>query len=290
MSGHVEPHEDLPTCGVIHDRAGACRPTVVVVNLAHDVTAGAGAVLLLHAGVADRRMWDRQRDVLAAAGLRVVRADLPGFGGTPASTEDYDEAAEVLALMDSVVGASNPFAVVGASYGGAVALALAARWPARVSALALLCPAAELLVPGADLRLLWRREAELLEAGDVDGAVALNVASWLGPDADDDARDLVADMQRRAFDLQALAGAGPVDVPSDLGSVTGRALVVAGGHDLPEFRSVAGAVAAAVPGAELVELTWAGHLPSLERPDETATLVRDFLVGAMRAPQVPRTS
>lgn len=248
-------------------------------DLAHDDTGNGTAVLLLHAGVADRRMWDRQRDVLAAAGLRVVRADLPGFGATPAATEDYDEPAEVLALMDTLVGPDAPFAVVGSSYGGAVALALAARWPARVRALVLLCPAADLLEPGPDLRLVWRREAELLEAGDVDGAVALNVATWLGPEADDDARALVAAMQRRAFDLQALAGAEPVEVPADPGSVTAATLVLAGGHDLPEFRAVARAVAAAVPGAELVEPAWAGHLPSLERPEETAVAVRDFLVG-----------
>ncbi|RPF26681.1 alpha/beta fold hydrolase [Georgenia muralis] len=250
-------------------------------DLAHDVTGTGTAVLLLHAGVADRRMWDRQRDVLVAAGLRVVRADLPGFGGTPAAAQDYDEAAEVLGLMDVAVGRGTRFAVVGASYGGSVALALAARWPERVGALVLLCPAADLLEPGPDLRLVWRREAELLQAGDVDGAVALNVATWLGPEAGDDARTLVAAMQRRAFDLQALVGAEPVKVPVDLATVTAATLVLAGGRDLPEFRAVARAVSAAVPGAELVELPWAGHLPTLERPDEAAMAVRDFLIDRM---------
>ena len=39
-------------------------------------------------------------------------------------------------------------------------------------------------------------------------------------------------------------------------------------------RATADALAAAVPHAELVPLPWAGHLPSLERPSETAELVR----------------
>ena len=59
--------------------------------LAHEV-AGSGppraagwgpALLLVHAGIADRRMWDDQMGPFADAGWTVIRADLPGFGQTP---------------------------------------------------------------------------------------------------------------------------------------------------------------------------------------------------------------
>lgn len=36
------------------------------------------AMLLLHAGIADRRMWDEHLEPLAEAGHRVVAVDLPG--------------------------------------------------------------------------------------------------------------------------------------------------------------------------------------------------------------------
>jgi len=53
--------------------------------------------------------------------------------------------------------------------------------------------------------------------------------------------------------------------------------VVTGQHDVDLFQQVAQHVAASIRRAELVELPWAGHLPSLERPEETATLVANFL-------------
>ena len=55
--------------------------------------------------------------------------------------------------------------------------------------------------------------------------------------------------------------------------------VVFGSHDIDFFADIARALAAQLPDARLVELPWAGHLPSLERPDETSALVRDAVDG-----------
>lgn len=114
-----------------------------------------------------------------------------------------------------------------------------------------------------------RRKGRLLEAGDIDGATELNVATWLGPDADDDARILVRTMQRAAFDHQLAAG----DVDDRELPVIPEVLVmpvtmIVGAHDFDFFRATARALLARLPRAELVELDWAGHLPTLERQDE----------------------
>ena len=46
--------------------------------------AGSGeTVLLIHAGIADRSMWDEHLGWLARAGFRAVAVDLPGFGEAP---------------------------------------------------------------------------------------------------------------------------------------------------------------------------------------------------------------
>ncbi|MER5713215.1 MULTISPECIES: alpha/beta fold hydrolase [unclassified Streptomyces] len=252
-------------------------------TLSHDLAGqGPSTVVLLHSGVCDRRMWDGQFSVLAEAGHRVVRCDLRGFGASPIDAP-HTHADDVRDLLDHL--GADRAAVVGSSFGGQVALEFAARHPGRVSALALLGPASPWMEPSEELRAWGGREDALLEAGHVDAAVELNVDTWLGPEADAAARALVREMQRRAFDLQLAApdDFSPVDpevTRDDLARFEAPALVAIGAHDLPDFRAVADDLAALLPGARRLDLDWAGHLPALERPDETARLLTAFLAEA----------
>ena len=248
--------------------------------LAHDVEGAGPPVLLLHAGVADRRMW---QPLLPALGhtFRVVRPDLRGFGDSPLPGETYADADDVEALLDHL--GITDAAVVGASFGGRVALELATRHPGRVSSHVLLCPAfrgIEVDDPRADA--FDEAEEQLLEAGDVDSAARLNVRTWLGPDASADAAAALQEMQRRAFEVQLAAdAAGPPPTPErlevDATTVAVPTVVVSGAHDLVTFRTVAAELASRIPGAEHVELAWAGHLPSLERPDAVLAMLLDVL-------------
>src|SRR3954447_950523 len=176
-----------------------CAP----MTLSHDVTGTGPTVLLLHSTACDRRMWDPQMPVLAGAGYRAVRCDLRGYGDTPVPDRPWNDAADVAELGDRPGG--GPLAPVGASGGGRVALEVAARWPGRVNALALLCTALAGHEPSPALRAYGERENALLEAGDVDAAVELNVQTWVGPAAGDQAREAVRRMQRRAFEVQLAA-------------------------------------------------------------------------------------
>ncbi|WP_049579992.1 alpha/beta fold hydrolase [Streptomyces sp. SBT349] len=234
------------------------------------------ALLLLHSSVCDRRMWDPQWRILLDAGFRVIRCDFRGHGDTPAADVPYRDADDVHALLDELDIAET--AVVASSFGGKVALELAARWPERVRSLALLNTASPTHEPSATLRDFDERETALIEAGDLEGAVELNVSTWLGPEADGNTRAMVRLMQRRAFEVQ-LAGEDVDALPAafDLGAITARTLAVSGAHDLPDFREIAAGLPKVVGGARHTELPWAGHLPNLERPADTARLVLDFM-------------
>ena len=245
--------------------------------LSHDVAGTGPALVLLHSTVCDRRMWDPQWPVLVEAGYRVVRCDFRGYGETPVPRGPHDDARDVLDLAGAL--GVGPVAVVGASYGGTVALKIAARWPQQVTALALVCAGMPGHEPTDALRGFWQREGELIEAGDIAGAVELNVATWLGPPASQATRERVRLMQRRAFEVQLAAPEQyeSAEVAVDLGAITAPALVVSGGKDLPDFRLIAARLAALLPGARPVELPWAGHLPTLERPQELSALLTAFL-------------
>ncbi|MFD0273500.1 alpha/beta fold hydrolase [Kitasatospora sp. NPDC127111] len=247
--------------------------------ISHDVTGSGPAVLLLHSTVCDRRMWDAQVPALVAAGRRVIRCDLRGYGETPMPDGPHNNAQDVVDLLDRL--GIERTALVGASGGGRVALELAARWPDRVTALALLCTALAGQETSSELRKFGELEDSLLEAGDIAGATDLNVDTWLGPDATPAAREAVRRMQRHAFDVQLAATEEyePVRVEFDLAAITAPTLLVSGSHDLPDFRRIADHLATRLPDARHLELPWAGHLPNLERPDAVNTLLSDFLHG-----------
>src|SRR6476620_1584979 len=156
--------------------------------LAHDDPGTGPAVLLLHSGVTDRRMWDALVPSLSHR-FRVVRPDLRGFGDSPLPPEEYADADDLDALLDSL-GVTDA-AVVGSSFGGRVAMELATLHPACVSSLVLLCAAYRGLDPTESVRDFGAEEDGLLEAGDVDGATELNVRTFLGPEADGAARALL---------------------------------------------------------------------------------------------------
>jgi pimeloyl-ACP methyl ester carboxylesterase len=240
----------------------------------HHRDEGAGpVVVLLHAGVADLRMWDGPAAELAR-GHRLVRCDLRGFGGTPlAPGASYSDAEDVLALLDAL--GVDRFALVGASYGGYVALQVASGVPDRVERLVLLAAAADLLEPDDGLRALWQEEGRLVEAGDLAGATELNVRTWLGPEADDDARALVRRMQRAALEAQVAAGedVDNRDLPVVPERLTMPTRVVVGLRDQPFFVDTGRELARRLPAAQLEELAWAGHLPTLERPAEALRLL-----------------
>jgi 3-oxoadipate enol-lactonase len=259
-----------------------------VAMIAYDI-AGTGPVLvLLHSTVADRRMWDPQWPVLADAGFRVVRCDFRGFGETPATLGPYSDADDVLAVLGEL--GAGTMALAGASYGGKVALQIAARFPERVTALALICAGMPGHEPTETLRDFWQREEALLEAGDVAGATELNVATFLGAEASEATREQVRLMQRHAFDVQLAAeqeagptgeaeaadGAEEAQEAVELGAVAAPSLIVSGARDLPDFRQIAARLAGLLPAARWTELRWAGHLPTLERPAELSELLATF--------------
>ena len=93
--------------------------------------------VLLHAGVCDRRMWDGVVPALHGEGHQVVAPDLRGFGSRPPGPAPFSHAGDVLALLDGL-GAERAD-LVGASFGGLVALEVAALAPERVRSLALVC-------------------------------------------------------------------------------------------------------------------------------------------------------
>src|SRR4051794_8146004 len=151
------------------------------------------AVVLLHAGVADRRMWAPVAALLRGD-RRVVSPDLRGFGDTDTGHAPFAHHRDVLALVDAL-DLVRPV-LVGSSFGGAVALEAAAVAPERFSRLVVFAPPLRGHEWSGRAEEFLEAEDAALEAGDIERAVALNVDLWAAGLGDAE-RALVAAMQRR---------------------------------------------------------------------------------------------
>jgi 3-oxoadipate enol-lactonase len=247
--------------------------------LAHDDAGDGEPLVLIHAGVCDRRMWEPQWKSVTER-FRTVRCDLRGFGETPLPPEPFNPADDVIGMLGAL--GLDRVSVVGASFGGRVALELAATWPSRVQKLVLLCGEWEEVESDPELESFAEEEDRLLSDGDVDAAVELNVRTWIGPNASAANRSLVSAMQRRAFEIQLAAGEDAELEPREVdpGAIEAPTLVISGAQDLAHFRQVAAELSDRIPEAEHLELDWAKHLPSLERPAETTELLLDYLAAS----------
>jgi 3-oxoadipate enol-lactonase len=229
-------------------------------------------VVLVHAGGLDGRMWHPLSERLGKR-FRLHVPDLRGHGSTPLPPGEYSHVEDLVRMLDGLKIDRAIF--VGASFGGWVSLQLATAAPERLRALALLAGTlADSEEWSAGLEAFGAQEEALLEAGDIEGAVALGVRTWVREPA---IADLVAEMSRGAFELQHGVEATAREDPVDLGALAVPTLTVSGGLDFPDFARFADRIAAEVPGAERAEVPDAGHLIALERPDAAAALLEPWL-------------
>ena len=269
--------------------------------------AGSGPPLvLIHGWRGSSRYWQGTMDAFSE--IRSTYAlDLPGHGETPTRVAPLDIdglAAMTLDLADRW--GLERFDLAGHSFGGAVAIAIAARRPERVRRLvvvslgtarnglerlaldqahAKLSRAMGLARPWLDLGrpMLGLMQPWIDRIGGepwIARAIAGPFVRRL-PDDQDLVRDGVLEFLRAdpvsALEI-AVASASPALLQA-LPKVTAPTLLICGDGDRIMPVSAARALAARLPGARLETMSQCGHLPMIEQPDAYLRLVRDFLVG-----------
>ena len=252
-------------------------------RIAHEIAGDGPTVVLVHAGIADSRMWHPQWATYPAR-FRVVRYDLRGFGSSPLLPEPYSHARDLVALLEEV----GPASVVGVSLGGRVALEAAVARPDLVEALVLVGAG----LPDHDWSeemLRFDAEEEAIAArGDVAGYAEANIRFWLDAGRESEAvdrevRTLVHAMIVQSFELQEPEPEGAVgellvpDLAERLGDVRMPVLVVVGVDDVADMHAIAERLERELPNARREVIPGAAHLPSLERPAEFDRVVLPFL-------------
>ncbi|MGY1615520.1 3-oxoadipate enol-lactonase [Geodermatophilus sp. SYSU D00691] len=255
--------------------------TAVEVEHTADGPADAPVVVLANSLGATRAMWEPQVPALAER-FRVLTYDMRGHGTSPAPAGPYtldDLVDDLVGLLDRV-GAERAH-VAGVSIGGMVAMRLAAREPQRVDRLAVLFSSAKTEPQG------FLDRAAAVRAGGTAPIAPTVVSRWLTPGYAAEHPDLVTRLQAQIAqaDDEGYAACAEVvarvDLREDLPRITAPTLVVSAAEDQalpPEHQR---AIAAGIPGAELLTVSPGAHLANLERTLEvTGALLAHFDGGA----------
>jgi pimeloyl-ACP methyl ester carboxylesterase len=260
------------------------RLAVNGVNLAVEVRGDGPAVLFIHGYPFDHTIWTHQ--VAALEGWCRIAPDLRGMGQSDApdlgySMETY--AADLANLLD-LLGARE-VVLVGLSMGGYIAFEFLRRWRERVRALVLVDTRAEADTPEARMA----RETAAASARD-QGAAAIAEAMLPKVLGGSTLRSAPATVER----MRTMMAATPVPgIVGALGAMRDRpdstpllatlaglpTLVLVGDEDEVTPPAQARLMAETIPGASLVVIRSAGHVPPLERPAETTDAIVAFLAG-----------
>ncbi|GGK42798.1 alpha/beta hydrolase [Deinococcus malanensis] len=242
-------------------------------------------VVFLHAGVADRRMWDATIHDLSRT-HRTVTYDRRGFGQTLPADGSYAPVSDLLALLDAA--SVRSATLVGCSQGGKIAIDFALAHPDRVDGLVLIAPAvggapAPDIFPEAVEAILEELE-EVETSGDIDRLNHLEARIWLdgvlGPEGrvTGERRDLFLQMNGVALRVAPRGEEQPAPPAwPRLGELTQQTLIVCGDLDFPHAQERCARLRAHLPHAQLQVMRGTAHLPSFEDPAAFGTLLTAFL-------------
>jgi pimeloyl-ACP methyl ester carboxylesterase len=263
-------------------------------RIATEVTGAGPAVVFLHAGVADRRMWQPQ---LAATGAppryRAVAYDRRGFGETLHAEERYSQVGDLFRVLDAVA-PREPAILVGCSQGGRIAIDAALADPARVRALVLIAPAisgAPEVTPVPPAIQAWIDDVENAEAAaDIDRINVLEAHAWLdGPLAQEGRvggavrelflamNDIALRAERRGTEIE------PEPAYRRVREIAVPTLLVWGDLDFPQIAQRCRYLAVEMPRVTTHPMQDTAHLPGLEHPAQFDRALRAFLESLARS-------
>jgi 3-oxoadipate enol-lactonase len=242
------------------------------------------AVLFIHAGVADLRMWDSQVDALKSS-FKCIRFDMRSFGRTENSAETFSPSPDIAAVLDHV--GVDKAHLVGCSMGGAFAIDFALEFGGRVESLMLVAAG----VGGWDGPPNEAEMAEMAEvekayeAKDWDRTAELEVAYWLdGPGRNGrvqgEVREKMLLMCRGAYDRgEPDPRVTPLDPPAigRLSEIDVPTQVSVGTFDESSIIEIADLLAAGIRGANKAVYEGAAHMLNLEFPDRFNAELETFL-------------
>ncbi len=243
-------------------------------------------LILIHAGVADSRQWDREF-VHFARDFRVLRYDLRGYGKSEPVEGAFSHLGDLAALLEQL-GFDQPLVLLGCSMGGGLAMDFALENPSRVKALVMVASGPSGLELDVPRHPRMADAVKAYNAGDMDLLAEIEAQIWFDgmgrtpEQVNPEMRALAVEMNRLALQHESkkLGDQHPdTETPAveRLDQLRVPLLVIVGEHDIPYAHAAADHVVERIPSARKTVLADAAHLPNMDHPEVFQRAVRAFL-------------
>ncbi len=223
------------------------------------------------------RLWDKVIDLLPETGLRLIRFDKRGHGLSSCPESPYsmdDLASDTQQLLDHLQIGSCVF--VGLSIGGMIGQLLSHRQPERIKGLVLSNTGAKM-----GEAAMWQDRIARIRAGGIESLADAILERWFSEDFRQTAeclawRHMLVRTPTEGYIgcCEAIAGADLTDSTSGLRLPV---LGIGGSEDLASPPAMVHGTTDLIAGSRYVEISGAGHLPCVEKPDVFAGHLMTFL-------------
>jgi pimeloyl-ACP methyl ester carboxylesterase len=258
-------------------------------RLYYEETGKGEAVILIHGGLLDRRMWDPQFDTLGKD-YRVIRYDVRNHGLSRTLPDTFSNHEDLNRLMEGL--GIGKAVLVGLSMGGAIAIDFALTYPEKVAAL---LPVSSGLsgyeFKDPENRENERKMREAMEKSELDSIAEYFQRSWTdGPRRTPGQVDRRVRGEVRGMLMGTMHGwkVGAVErtlappAIGRLGEIHVPTFAIVGDLDMPAILEIAGLLEANVAGAKKAVIKGAAHMVNMEKPQEFNALLLGFLAGLPR--------
>jgi pimeloyl-ACP methyl ester carboxylesterase len=264
-------------------RASAVKTGIVEANGAklYYETQGEGpALVFIHGGGYDRRMWDDQVEVFAKQ-FKVIRYDVRGYGKSSMPTRPYSDVEDLHQLLNAIK--VKKAHLIGLCMGSRIAIEFSIAHPETVETLMASSPSligfpfSQEVMQGIMMTTFSIQKDDGTPAGEVwlkdpfNGPAMENpeVARKLRPIAVENSRSwLVNPLFHVPLFPLAIQRLSEIRVPT---------LVIVGERDLPDIHKIGQMLETSVAGAKKATIAGAGHMVNVEKPQEFNKAVMDFL-------------
>jgi 3-oxoadipate enol-lactonase len=259
-------------------------------KLYYEISGTGYPLVLLHAGIANLRMWDEQIEVFSKR-YQVICYDTRTFGKSTSEAVEFSNRQDLLDLLEHLK--IDKTHLLGISRGGSIAMDFTLEFPDKVSSLVMVAsnPSGFDYEDTETEKAYFARDEELSETKNAEAMADLDVEMWVdGPGqklgrADKNVRQKVRAMtlEHYHYSFVTFPDKEPLSVPLEppaterLAAITIPTLIITGSLDFSYTHAAAKAMTKDIANSRHISISDVAHMVTMEKPKEFNRVVLEFL-------------